>query len=288
MELFGYTYSLDSFLTITGYCIAVFLLAWLGSRIVRFVLVKYINRKSKDAHYSLTRLKFVKNSVKFFAGIIAFLVIVFTVPKFASKATLIFSGAGILAAIIGFAAQAAVSNLIAGAFIVMFRPFRVRDFIKLDDQRLGIVEDITLRHTVIKTFENKRLIIPNSLISTESIFNHTIDDSYVLSFNNILIGLHADIDKAKKIITEEALKLPYIIDNRTPEQIKNNTKQIRIRIKDINENGIYLRAFIWVPEPFDEFRVKSDLLEAVHKRFIDEGVDLPIPLRKLVEGRPYV
>ncbi len=226
----------------------------------------------------------MKNSVKFFLGIIAFFIIIFSVPLFRSKAAIIFSGAGILAAIIGFAAQAAVSNLIAGAFIVLFKPFRVGDFIKLDDFRLGIVEDITLRHTVINTFENKRLIIPNSLISTESIFNHTIDDTYVQSFNNIMVGLHADIDKVKQIITEEALKLPYIIDNRTPEDISNNRPQIKIRVKEINENGIYLRAFIWVTDPYEEFRVKSELLEAVHKRFLKENIDLPVPKRKIIDS----
>jgi len=285
MELFGYSYPLDSFLNITIYCLLVVFISWLASRIVRFFLVKYINRKSKDQQHSITRLKFVKNSVKFFIGIIAFMVIVFTVPLFRSQAKLIFSGAGILAAIIGFAAQAAVSNLIAGAFIVLFRPFRVGDFIKLDDLRLGIVDDITLRHTVINTFENKRLIIPNSLISTESIFNHTIEDTYVQSFNNIMVGLHADIDKVKEIITEEASKLTYIIDNRTPEEIDNNIDMIRIRVKDINENGIYLRAFIWVTDPYEEFRVKSELLEKVHKRFIAEGIDLPVPMRQIVDDK---
>ncbi len=278
-------YQLDSFLHITIYIVIVIFITWIISRIIRFFLVKYINRKSSSQQYSITRLKFVKNSVKFFLGIIAFLVIVFTVPVFASKAALIFSGAGILAAIIGFAAQAAVSNLITGAFIVIFKPFRVGDFIKLDDLRLGIVDDITLRHTVINTFENKRLIIPNSLISTESIFNHTIDDTYVQSFNNIMVGLHADIDKVKEIITEEALKLTYIIDNRTQEEIANNAPQIKIRVKDINENGIYLRAFIWVTDPYEEFRVKSELLEAVHKRFLKEGVDLPVPMRKIMDKK---
>jgi small-conductance mechanosensitive channel len=285
MEIFGYTYPLGSFLNITIYVVLVIFITWLLSRLIRFFLVKYINRKNKDHQYSITRLKFMKNSVKFFLGIIAFLVIVFTIPVFRSKAAIIFSGAGILAAIIGFAAQAAVSNLIAGAFIVLFKPFRVGDFIKLDDFRLGIVEDITLRHTVINTFENKRLIIPNSLISTESIFNHTIDDTYVQSFNNIMVGLHADIDRVKQIITEEAMKLTYIIDNRTPEEIANNVAQIRIRVKDINENGIYLRAFIWVSDPYEEFRVKSDLLEAVHKRFIKENIDLPVSLRKMVDTK---
>jgi len=285
MKLGFVTFKLTSFWHILLYSISVIVITWLLSRIIRFFLVKYINRKNKDHQYSITRLKFVKNSVKFFLGIIALLVIIFTVPVFRNKAGIIFSGAGILAAIIGFAAQAAVSNLIAGAFIVLFKPFRVGDFIKLDDFRLGIVEDITLRHTVINTFENKRLIIPNSLISTESIFNHTIDDTYVQSFNNIMVGLHADIDKVKEIITEEALKLTYIIDNRTPKDKANNLPQIKIRVKDINEKGIYLRAFIWVSDPYEEFRVKSELLEAVHKRFLKEQVDLPVPTRKIIDEK---
>ena len=131
---------------------------------------------------------FLETPLSFFIGVFGIIYIIMTVPLFRSKATLIFSGAGILAAIIGFAAQAALSNLIAGAFIVLFRPFRVGDYIKLDEARVGIVEDITLRHTVINNFENKRLIIPNSVISTDSVLNHTIEDSHVLSFNNFKIG----------------------------------------------------------------------------------------------------
>ncbi|HBK70680.1 MAG TPA: mechanosensitive ion channel protein MscS [Flavobacteriaceae bacterium] len=284
MKIGSYILELTPFWQITLYIIIVIVTTWLISRIIRFFLTKHIDKKNSKHQYSITRLKFINNSLKFFLGIIALFIIILTVPQLRSKAGFIFSGAGILAAIIGFAAQAAVSNLIAGAFIVLFKPFRVGDFIKLDDSRLGIVEDITLRHTVINTFENKRLIIPNSLISTESIFNHTIDDTYVQSFNNIMVGLYADIDKVKQIIREEALKLSYIIDNRTPEQIANSFPQIKIRIKEINENGIYLRAFIWVTDPYEEFRVKSELLEAVHKRFLKEGVDLPVPKRKIIDS----
>ena len=284
MQLFGTEFVFDTFWKILLYCLLIILIGWLISRIVRFLLGAYIKRTSAKEQYSITRLKFTKNSISFIIGIITFSFIIYSVPQFKSRATLIFSGAGILAAIIGFAAQAAVSNLIAGAFIVIFRPFRVGDFIKLDDSRLGIVQDITLRHTVINTFENKRLIIPNSVISTESIFNHSIDDEFVLTFNNFIIGLTADIDAAVAIIREEALKLDYIIDNRTPEQLLENDEQIRIRVKDINDIGIYIRAFVWVAEPWDEFRVKSDLLQNVHRRFKEEGIELPIPMRKIVNS----
>ena len=271
---------LDTIWSIIFYCLIVFFVTWIISRFVRFFIVKYIKHK-KTEPFGGTSVFFMKNSIKFFLGLGAFGFLIYTVPSLRSKATIIFSGAGILAAIIGFAAQAALSNLIAGVFIVIFKPFRVGDYIKIDEERIGIVQDITLRHTIINTFENKRLIIPNSIISTESILNHTIEDSHILSFNNFRIGLNADVDLAKKIIREEAIKLDHVIDNRTPQEVIKEEHQIIIRFIDVNEGFIHLRAYVWLDEPFEEFTLKCNLKEAVHKRFISEGIDLPIPLRKI-------
>ncbi|WP_075342376.1 mechanosensitive ion channel family protein [Tenacibaculum agarivorans] len=265
-------FDLTTPLGIALYVILVLFLAWIVSRITRYLILLVIKSKKSD-RFGRTSIQFLRNSVKFFIGICALIYIVLTVPILRSKATIIFSGAGIIAAILGFAAQAALSNLIAGAFIVIFKPFRVGDYIKLDEKRVGIVEDITLRHTVINNFENKRLIIPNSVISTDSVLNHTIQDSHVLSFNNFKIGLRADIDLARKIIREEAIKLPMVMDT--------EAESIDVRVIDIHESFIHIRAYVWMNEPFQEFRGKCALKEAVHKRFILEGVDLPIPINKI-------
>ncbi|WP_275316669.1 mechanosensitive ion channel family protein [Tenacibaculum bernardetii] len=281
-KLFKYHFNLDSFFGILGYVLIVVFVAWVLSRIVRYIIVQIIKRRKID-RYGKTSILFLRNSVKFFLGLFGIIYIIMTVPAFRSKATLIFSGAGILAAIIGFAAQAALSNLIAGAFIVVFKPFRVGDYIRLDDTRVGIVEDITLRHTVINNFENKRLIIPNSVISTDSVLNHTIEDSHVLSFNNFKLGLKADIDLARRIIQEEAIKLPTVIDFRTPHQVIINTDQVDVRVIDVYTDHIHLRAYVWLNEPFQEFKTKCALKEAVHKRFLAEGVALPIPIYKVVK-----
>lgn len=214
--------------------------------------------------------------------IIALVVVVLSVPVLRSKATFIFSGAGILAAIIGFAAQAAISNLIAGAFIVIFKPFRVGDFIRLDESRVGIVQDITLRHTVINNFENKRLIIPNSIISTESVLNHTIEDSQVLSFNNFYIGIYADVDLARKIVQEEVRKLDYTIDNPN-SKISPLKEHVEVRMISTQNYRIHLRAYIWMNEPFEEFRNRAILAERVHKRFITEGVDMPVDIHRIIK-----
>lgn len=273
---------LDALWNIIPYVLLVTFITWILSRIVRFIIRRIIKKRDKKAErkYSTTSLKFLMNSVKFFAGIIAILTIIFTVPVFRDKAAIIFSGAGILAAIIGFAAQAAISNLIAGAFIVIFKPFRVGDFIRLDEARVGIVEDITLRHTVINNFENKRLIIPNSVISTESVLNHTIEDSKVLSFNDFKIGLYADIDLARKIIQEEVCGLNSIIDN-AESKISKEKNNVDIRVISTDDNKIHLRAYIWMSEPFEEYRNKAILFESVHKRFITEGIEMPKSMHKI-------
>lgn len=281
-QFFNTFFELKEFWNIFLYSFFVFLIAWLISRVVRFVILKVIKKRDqkRTRDYSTTSLKFLINSVKFFAIIIALLVIIFTVPVFRAKATFIFSGAGILAAIIGFAAQAAISNLIAGAFIVIFKPFRVGDFIRLDDTRVGIVEDITLRHTVINNFENKRLIIPNSIISTESVLNHTIEDSKVLSFNNFTIGVYSNIDLARKIIQEEVQKLDFTIDN-PKSKISRDKNKVDVRVITTSENKIHLRAYVWMSEPFEEYSNRAILSENVHKRFINEGIDMPIEMLKI-------
>ena len=273
---------LDEFWSITTYIILITFAAWVISRIIRFFIVLIIKQKQKD-QFGKTSILFLRNSIKFFIGLIAITYIIFSVPIFRSKAAFIFSGAGILAAIIGFAAQAAISNLIAGAFIVIFKPFRVGDFIKLDDLRTGIVEDITLRHTVINNFENKRLIIPNSIISTESVLNHTIDDAHILSFNNFLIGLNANIDLARKIILDEVKKLDFVLDNRINSETRSTTNSTEVRVINVTESHIHLRAYVWINDPFQEFKIKCALKEAVHKEFVIQGVDLPIPIRRVIK-----
>ena len=128
------------------------------------------------------------------------------------------TGAGIFAAIVGFASQSAFSNIVSGIFLVIFRPFSVGDRVKVGQLYNGDVEDITLRHTVIKDFENKRIVIPNTVISNEIIVNSTIIDEKVCMFLEFGISLESNIQKAQDIIQEEAMKSRYCIDNRTEEE----------------------------------------------------------------------
>ena len=281
MFSFFHPEKINTFWEILVFTVLIIFLTWLLSRFLRFILFKILSHKRKDE--SKTGYLFMRSSVKMVLGILAIFYIVYTVPVLRKKALLILSSAGVFAAIIGFAAQSAIANLVSGVFIIIFKPFRVGDYIKLDENRLGVVSDITLRHTVINNFENKRLIIPNSIISKESILNHTIHDSQILTFNNFILGMYANIDLARKIISEEAQKMPFMIDKRSAEQIQNEEPCIKVQVINTKESVIHIRAYVWIDGPTNEFSSKAFLREAVHKRFIKEGVNLAIPLRKIIE-----
>jgi small-conductance mechanosensitive channel len=172
------------------------------SFIVRKLLTAMIEKNSKLIGSNATRYVFLKNSITFILYSITIFWILHKIPYFNSLGSALFASAGILAAIIGFASQKAFSNIIGGIFILIFKPFRVGDVIEVSNSRKGYVEEITLRHCIIRDYENQRVIIPNSIISEETIINSSIEDEKIRKHVVFGISYDSDIDLAKKIIRE--------------------------------------------------------------------------------------
>lgn len=251
-------------------------------RILRWFIDRTFEKASGRIITDETRYRFIKNAVSFLVWIFAFATIILMIPALRALAITLFAGAGILVAIIGFAAQSAFSNIIGGIFIIIFRPFRVGDMIKVGALDYGIVEDITLRHTIILNFENKRLVIPNSVISVENIINDNIEDNLICKFIEIRISYDSDFDLAEKIIQEEALKHPLCIDYRTRAEKKDKIPQVEVRLIKFDEYSINLRAYVWTKDPLLAYRMHSDINKSIKKRFDSEGVEIPVPYRTVV------
>lgn len=256
--------------------------AFIILRILRFLLNKFLHRSSKILNVDPTHYYFLKNALSFVVFLIALIVIMYSIPELKQFGLTLFAGAGILAAIIGFASQAAFANIISGIFIVIFKPFRVGDTVEISKQYFGTVEDITLRHTVVQDIENKRFIIPNSFMSSEVIHNFHINDEKVGNQVYFGIGYSASIDKAMDIIREEAMKHRFIIDSRTEQDIADGVPQVIIRVIAWADSSINLRATIWSANPMEGFQMKCDLLKSVKERFDREGVEIPFPHRKVI------
>ena len=184
------------------FALSVLAIAFLFGRIVRFILGRFFNAAARKLKVDPTKYNFFKNASDFLIFLVALVVIFRSIPALRTFGDTLLTGAGILAAIVGFASQSAFSNIVSGIFLVIFRPFSVGDRVKIGQLYTGDVEDITLRHTVIKDFENKRIVIPNTVISNEVIINATIIDEKVCMFIEMGMSLDSDISKVQQIIQD--------------------------------------------------------------------------------------
>ena len=235
----------------------------------------FIKAAAKKLKVDHTRYKFFKNTIDFIIYLLAIIVIFRSVPALKTYGNTLLTGAGVLAAIVGFASQSALSNIISGVFLVLFRPFSVGDRVQIGQLYSGDVEDITLRHTVIRNFENRLIVIPNSVINNETIINSTLTHELVCIFIEIVISFNSDVDKAMKIIQEEAMQHPECKDNRRELAKKNGEAQVDVKLLSLTESGQQLRAYVWAKDPTAGFTMKCDLLKSIKQQFDKNGIEIP-------------
>lgn len=241
-----------------------------------------IKRRTVYLKNDPTKYTFIGHFITAIIYIVGFSLAVISVPQLKSLATSLLAGASILALGVTLASQQALSNIVSGIFIVIFKPFRVNDRIIVRDHMQGIVEDITLRHTIIRNFENRRIIIPNSVISGEALTNSDLADEKVCRFLEIGISYDSDIDLAKKILFEEVRHHPDYFDVRSNEDIGKGNPEVVVRVLSLGDSSVNLRAWVWSENSAKSFVMYCDILESVKKRFDKEGVEIPFPHRTLV------
>jgi small conductance mechanosensitive channel len=267
----------DIFFAFIVLCFAILI-----ARLLRFSIGRFVKAASRKLKVDPTKYNFLKNAVEFIVYIIAFIIIFNSIPKLRDYGTALFASAGVLAAIVGFASQSAFSNIVSGIFIVIFKPFSVGDRVKVGQTYQGDVEDITLRHTVIKDFENRRIVIPNSVISNETIINSTLIDERTCIFLELNISFASNPDVAMEIMREEALKHPLCCDYRTSDEKTSEVPQVDVRLIGFNELGMQLRAYVWARNPSEGFDIKCDLNRAVKQRFDQSGIEFATPQRTVL------
>lgn len=260
-----------------GIIVATIVVAFLVNRF----FLRLIRRSTEVMNNDPTNYQFLRHAISALVYIVGFGIAIYTMPNLRALANSLLAGAGILAVAIGFAAQHALGNIISGIFIVMFKPFRINDRLRVKTFT-GIVEDITLRHTVIRDFENNRILIPNTVISDEVIVNSDFAKDKICKWIDLNISYDSDLDLAKKIVAEEVLKHPLHLDPRTPEEIEKGEPEVPVRVLNLGEYSVQIRAWAWAKDAASGFLLSCDVLEGIKKRFDSEGVEIPYPHRTLV------
>ena len=178
---------------------------------------------------------------------------------------------GAIALAVGFAAQDLLGNFVAGVFILKDKPFEVGDWIEWDGNA-GRVEDIDLRVSRVRTFDNERVTVPNGDLANNAVTNpvayETLRQKFVFG-----IGYDDDIAQATDIIIEKAEAHEDVLDDPAPS----------VRLVELGDSDVGLQSRWWIADPDrgDFVRVRSEYVTAVKEAFDEAGIDIPYVHRQL-------
>ena len=238
--------------------IYVLLIVIIGGRIIKLI-TKLITKgrafKKLDKSVSSFLLSFIKIALN-----ILLLVIVAGVIGIPSASIITLIGSAGVA--IGLAMQGGLSNIAGGLVILIFKPFRVGDFIDTHTDS-GIVKSISLFYTTLTTVDNRIVSIPNGNLANSPSINYSNEPERRLDIN-LDISYSNKINDVKKSINVVLSK----------EKRINRDKEVFVRITNYKESSIEYTIRIWVLKE-EYWNVKFDLLENLKERFDEDGIIIP-------------
>ena len=233
-----------------------FVIALLLSSAAARSVNRYFRARSETHQAVVLMTQFVRIGIIVFGGILALEQVDFNVTGFVA-------GLGIAGFTIGFALQDISRNFIAGIILIIRQPFSVGDAIKIDTYS-GAVTDITLRDTVIKTWDGERVIIPNSTVFNASITNYS---DLPLRRRNIIFLINADEDVARVITLFQ-------------ETVKNiegvlADPQVTVQAENMNGAGVQIAIRFWIDQTQGSLlAIHSQVIQAIRDAAAREKISL--------------
>lgn len=174
---------------------------------------------------------------------------------------------------VALALQPTLSNLFSGLQLIASGKINIGDFVQLEGGQKGFIRDITWRNTTIETAQNNVIVVPNSKMADSIIENFFLTDRKI-TFNILVgVGYESDLDKVEKV----SIAVAKDILEKQPGGIKEF--EPFVRFYNFGDSSIDLKVFLQVMEYADQFMITSEFVKALHKRYNQEGINIPFPIR---------
>lgn len=177
---------------------------------------------------------------------------------------------------VALALQDTLSNLFAGFSIIVSKQVRQGDFIQLETGEEGYVTDVKWRNTTIKSlWDTKVFLVPNSKIASSIVTNYSMPNEQM--WITVTVGVHYDsdleqVDRVAKEVADQVISSFYIKDF----SLKPN-----IRFREFGDSSITFSARLPIKRFMDQYKVASEFIKRLHKRFDEEGIEIPYPIRNI-------
>lgn len=174
---------------------------------------------------------------------------------------------------VGLALQDTLANLFSGFYLLISKQVRTGDYVKLDDGYEGYVTDITWRNTTIREIQNNIIIVPNSRLASAIFTNYHLPEKIITLTMDIGIGYDSDLEQVERVTVEVAKEVMAEIAPELGEFEPN------IRFHSFNDFSIDFKLYMRVNEYFDQRIGRHLLIKKLHKRYQQEGIQIPFPIR---------
>ena len=259
----------DKILALTQKILLVLVLFTAFLFLARFLsdLIQIYEDKIKGA---LPGASIFKNLIKGFVLVIGFLMILHTIGI---SITPLITTLGIGGLAVALALQDTLANLFAGLHIVATKKVRPGDYIKIETGEEGYVTDITWRDTTIRQLPNNIVIIPNSKLASAIVTNYYFPERELAVLVQVGVSYDSDLEKVEKVTIEVAKEVMQEVSGGVPEF------NPFIRYHTFDDFSINFTVILRAKEFVDQYLVKHEFVKRLKKRYDQEGIEIPFPIR---------
>lgn len=257
----GFGVAMDNIFASLLYLTTIYLIAVVVIVIIDYWGVKVAKKTKSSIDDALVPL--FKKTVKVVFVILA---VLYVLPIWNIDITSILAGVGIAGLAIGFAVKDTLANIFGGVSLIMDRSIKVGDRIEVDGV-LGIVQDVGIRATRVKTFSNELVIIPNGVISTATLKNYHQPDHNARVDVEFGVEYGADPDKVKKIVLAEIKKIKNVLKEPEPS----------VRFMNMGASSLDMKAMFWVDAIEKAFDAKEEGNTRIYNVLNKAKIGIPFP-----------
>lgn len=229
--------------------------------------VKLYTRRTEGVSASL-----ISNVAKIAVLILGTLILLQTVGV---EVTPIVTTLGITGLAVGLALKDTLENIFSGFYLIFSKQVRTGDYVKLEDKHEGYVTDITWRNTTIKELSNNVIVVPNSKLASAIFTNYHLPVKEISLTVNVGVDYESDLEQVEKVTIEIAKEVMREV---SPELMANEPF---MRFHTFGDFSIDFTVYMRVNEFFDLRIAKHKFIKKLHKRYQQEGIKIPFPVREL-------
>ncbi|NVK64881.1 MAG: mechanosensitive ion channel family protein [Flavobacteriales bacterium] len=236
------------------------------ARGVRVVVSKYLFARWENIELK----KIVAKVVQIVVIALGFMMAL-SIVELDKTVTSILAGVGVIGLALGFAFQDIAANFISGVFMASSKPFAVGDTIEVNDTQ-GVIQEIKLRTTIVKTFQGNDVIIPNTDLFQNQVTNYTANQE-----RRIDLEVGVSYSEDLKVVKETSISAIKGIDG------LQEGKDIVVLFTEFGGSSINLEVRFWTPNgtKANWLQVRSDAIEAIKTAYDSKGISIPFPIRTL-------